>query len=172
MNLNAGDKLCSLENKEDLFLLAPVHHREDQNQPDCVWGGNLALILTVFIVSSVFPVWRGIRASSAVGWSQGWGRCLRWEPGSQERSSRIPVFDYPVWLVFCRRGRARLREVCQRGRGAIRLPTDLLSLKLPQLFDIHQVPKVRVRSLSYPAPEKNSWLLLTVWKCHATQAQY
>lgn len=50
MNLNAGDKLCSLENKEDLFLLAPVHHREDQNQPDCVWGGNLALILTVFIV--------------------------------------------------------------------------------------------------------------------------
>ncbi|XP_027868121.1 membrane progestin receptor delta isoform X1 [Xiphophorus couchianus] len=90
----------------------------------------------------LFPVWRGIGASSAVGWSRGWGRCLRWEPGSQERSSRIPVFDYPVWLVFCRRGRARLREVCQRGRGAIRLPTDLLSLKLPQLFDIHQVPKV------------------------------
>lgn len=51
MNLNAGDKLCSLEKKEDLFLLAPVHHWEDQNQPDCVWGGNLALILTVFIVS-------------------------------------------------------------------------------------------------------------------------
>ncbi|XP_043972024.1 membrane progestin receptor delta isoform X2 [Gambusia affinis] len=90
----------------------------------------------------VFPVWRGIGASSAVGWSQGWGRCLRWEPGSQERSSRIPVFDYPVWLVFCRRGRARLREVCQRGRGAIRLPADLLRIKLPQLFDIHQVPKV------------------------------
>lgn len=34
-------------------------------------------------------------------------------------------------------------EVYQKGRGAIRLPTDMLSLKLPQLLDIHQVPKVR-----------------------------
>ncbi|KAG7216504.1 hypothetical protein INR49_001990 [Caranx melampygus] len=92
----------------------------------------------------VFPVWRGIGASGGVGggWSQGWGRCLRWEPNSPGQGARIPVFDYPVWLVLCRGGRARLREVCQRGRGAIRLPTDMLSIKLPQLFDIHQVPKV------------------------------
>lgn len=53
------------------------------------------------------------------------------------------MFDYPVWLVLCRGGRARLIEVCQRGRGAIRLPADMLSIKLPELFDIHQVPKVR-----------------------------
>ncbi|KAM6909924.1 membrane progestin receptor delta [Xenentodon cancila] len=90
----------------------------------------------------LFPVWRGIGAGSGAGWSQGWGRCLRWEPDSRYRGPRIPVFDYPVWLVLCHRGRARFREVCQRGRGAIRLPTDMLSIKLPQLFDIHQVPKV------------------------------
>ncbi|XP_041843575.1 membrane progestin receptor delta isoform X3 [Melanotaenia boesemani] len=91
----------------------------------------------------LFPVWRGIGASSGVGWSQGWGRCLRWEPDSQDQGAKIPVFDYPLWLVLCRGGRARLREVCQRGRGAIRLPTDMLSIKLPQLFDIHQVPKAK-----------------------------
>uniref|UniRef100_A0A3B3CNZ4 Progestin and adipoQ receptor family member VI n=1 Tax=Oryzias melastigma TaxID=30732 RepID=A0A3B3CNZ4_ORYME len=60
----------------------------------------------------LFPVWRGIGAGSSISWSQEWSRCLRF------------------------------REVCQRGRGAIRLPTDMLSFKLPQLFDIHQVPKV------------------------------
>uniref|UniRef100_A0A8D3DPC0 Progestin and adipoQ receptor family member VI n=1 Tax=Scophthalmus maximus TaxID=52904 RepID=A0A8D3DPC0_SCOMX len=92
----------------------------------------------------LFPVWRGIGAGRGVegGWSQGWGRCLRWEPDSPGRGARIPVFDYPVWLVLSRGGRARLREVCQRGRGAIRLPTDMLSIKLPQLFNIQQVPKV------------------------------
>lgn len=93
----------------------------------------------------MFPVWRGIGASGGVGggWSEGWGRCLRWETAGPGEGPRIPVFDYPVWLVLCRGGRARLREVCQRGRGAIKLPTDMLSIKLPQLFDIHQVPKVR-----------------------------
>ncbi|XP_061573423.1 membrane progestin receptor delta isoform X2 [Cololabis saira] len=91
----------------------------------------------------LFPVWRGIGAGGGgAGWSQGWGRCLRWEPYSRYRGPRMPAFDYPVWLVLCRRGRARFREVCQRGRGAIRLPTDMLSIKLPQLFDIHQIPKV------------------------------
>ncbi|XP_062255772.1 membrane progestin receptor delta isoform X1 [Platichthys flesus] len=92
----------------------------------------------------LFPVWRGIGAGTGVGggWSQGWGRGLRWEPDSPGQGARVPVFDYPVWLVLCRGGRARLQEVCQRGRGAIRLPTDLLSIKLPQLFNIHQIPTV------------------------------
>lgn len=108
-------------------------------------GASLFVCLLCVCVSAVFPVWRGIGANSGVGggWSQGWGRCLRWEPDSPGQRARIPVFDYPVWLVLCRGGRARLIEVCQRGRGAIRLPTDMLSIKLPQLFDIHQVPKVR-----------------------------
>lgn len=90
-------------------------------------------------------MWQGIGASGSIGgrWRQGWGRCLQWEPDSPGQRARIPVFDYPVWLVLCRGGHARLREVCQRGRIAIRLPTDMLSIKLPQLFDIHQVPKVR-----------------------------
>ncbi|XP_024114021.1 membrane progestin receptor delta isoform X1 [Oryzias melastigma] len=90
----------------------------------------------------LFPVWRGIGAGSSISWSQEWSRCLRWEFDSRDGGPRIPVFDYPLWLVFCRGGQARFREVCQRGRGAIRLPTDMLSFKLPQLFDIHQVPKV------------------------------
>ncbi|XP_013878897.1 progestin and adipoQ receptor family member 6 isoform X1 [Austrofundulus limnaeus] len=90
----------------------------------------------------LFPVWRGIGTSNGAGWTQGWGRCLRWDSESPNRGTRFLVFDYPVWLVLCRRGRARLREVCQRGRGAIRLPTDMLSIKLPQVFEIHQIPKV------------------------------
>ncbi|KAG7474705.1 membrane progestin receptor delta isoform X1 [Solea senegalensis] len=92
----------------------------------------------------LLPVWQGIRASSGIGdgWSQGLGRCLRWEPSSPGQGPRMPVFDYPVWLVLCRRGRARLREVCQRGRGVIRLPADILRFKLPQLYDNHQIPKV------------------------------
>lgn len=109
---------------------------------------DLSVLLVSHCVScvpAVFPVWRGIGAGSGVGggWSQGWGRCLQWETDSPGQKARIPVFDYPVWLVRCRGGRARLIEVCQRGRGAIRLPTDMLSIKLPELFDIHQVPKVR-----------------------------
>ncbi|XP_026173401.1 membrane progestin receptor delta isoform X2 [Mastacembelus armatus] len=92
----------------------------------------------------VFPVWRGIGAGNGVGvgLSQTWARCLRWEPDSPGQGARLPVFDYLVWLVLCHGGCAKLREVCQRGRGAIKLPTDMLSIKLPQLFDIHQIPKV------------------------------
>ncbi|XP_008322401.1 membrane progestin receptor delta isoform X2 [Cynoglossus semilaevis] len=92
----------------------------------------------------VFPVWRGIGLSGGVaaGWSQSWGRCLRLEPNSPGQGAPIPAYDYPVWLVLCRGGRARLEEVCQRGRGAIRLPTELLRLKLPQLYENYQVPKV------------------------------
>ncbi|KAM6995435.1 membrane progestin receptor delta [Tautogolabrus adspersus] len=92
----------------------------------------------------LFPVWRGIRASGGIagGWSEGWGRSLRWEPDILGQRVRIPVFDYPVWVVLCRGGQARLREVCERGRGAIRLPADMLSIKLPELFDINQIPKV------------------------------
>nr|ALL41465.1 membrane progestin receptor delta [Bostrychus sinensis] len=75
----------------------------------------------------VFPVWRGIWASgsSSGGWAEAWERCLRWEPMG------------PIWLVLCRGGRARLSQVCERGRGAIRL-----RVRLPPLFHIHQVPKV------------------------------
>lgn len=91
----------------------------------------------------MFQAWRGIGAGVGLrgGWSQGWSRCLRWDGDAQKAEVRI--FNYPVWLVRCRGGRARLVEVYQKGRGAIRLPTDMLSLKLPQLLDIHQVPKVR-----------------------------
>lgn len=91
----------------------------------------------------MFQAWRGIGAGGGLrgGWSQGWTRCLRWDGDGQKAEVRI--FNYPVWLVRCRGGRARLVEVYQKGRGAIRLPTDMLSLKLPQLLDIHQVPKVR-----------------------------
>lgn len=101
-------------------------------------------LLCFLCVPAVFPVWRGVGTSSGVGgrWSQGWGRCLRWEPQSPGQAAQISVLDCPVWLVLCRQGRARLREVCQRGRVTIRLPSDMLSIKLPQLFDIHQVPKV------------------------------
>lgn len=88
--------------------------------------------------SAAFAVWRG----GGAGWGQGWTRCLRWDgPG---RKAEVRIFNYPVWLLRCRGGGARLVQVYQRGRGAIRLPTDLLSLRLPQLLDIHQVPKVRV----------------------------
>nr|XP_057908881.1 membrane progestin receptor delta isoform X3 [Doryrhamphus excisus] len=90
----------------------------------------------------LFPLWRGLGAGVGGGWSQGWGRCLRWEPPAQVEGARIPLSEYPVWLVICRGGRARLSEVCQRGKGAIRLPTEMLSIKLPPLFDIHQIPKV------------------------------
>ncbi|XP_068558285.1 membrane progestin receptor delta isoform X1 [Cebidichthys violaceus] len=92
----------------------------------------------------LFPVWRGIGVGTGVRgvWSQGWGRCLQWEPDGPAQGPRMPAVDYPVWVVLCRGGRARLWEVCQRGRGVIRLPADMLSIKLPQLFDIHQIPKV------------------------------
>lgn len=89
----------------------------------------------------MFQTWRGIGASSGLraGWGQGWTRCLRWDSDGR----KAEIFNYPVWLVRCRGGRARLVEVYKKGRCAIRLPTDMLSLKLPQLLDIHQVPKVR-----------------------------
>lgn len=95
---------------------------------------------------AVFQAWRGIGAAGGLrgGWTQGWTRCLRWDSDGQKAEVRI--FNYPVWLVRCRGGRARLVEVYQKGRGAIRLPTDMLSLKLPQLLDIHQVPKVRYKA--------------------------
>ncbi|XP_046885097.1 membrane progestin receptor delta isoform X2 [Hypomesus transpacificus] len=101
--------------------------------------------------SHVFPVWWS-GGSSSRGWGQGWGLgcgcCMPWEPVGQgdvdqdQVQAKAPTFDCPVWCVLCRGGRAKFREACQRGRGAIRLPTDMLSIKLPQLFDIHQVPKV------------------------------
>ncbi|XP_061885179.1 membrane progestin receptor delta [Entelurus aequoreus] len=92
--------------------------------------------------SRVFPVWRGIGAGVGGGWSQGWGRCLRWEPPAQADGARLPVSEYPVWLVICRGGRARLSEVCQRGRGAIKLPTNMFDITFPPLFHAHQIPEV------------------------------
>uniref|UniRef100_A0A1A8IHL6 Progestin and adipoQ receptor family member VI n=1 Tax=Nothobranchius kuhntae TaxID=321403 RepID=A0A1A8IHL6_NOTKU len=86
----------------------------------------------------LFPVWRGIGAGSSIRWTQGWERYLKWELASREQGIRIPILDYPVWLILCRQGHTRLREVCQRGRGVIRLPT----VKLSRLFDINEVPKV------------------------------
>ncbi|XP_028327117.1 membrane progestin receptor delta-like isoform X2 [Gouania willdenowi] len=88
----------------------------------------------------VFPVWRGTGVAGGGGngddggWSAAWSRCLRWEHDGPDRS-RIPVFDYLAWLVLSRR-------VCQRGRGAVGLSADMLSIKLPQLFHSHQIPKV------------------------------
>ncbi len=53
--------------------------------------------------------------------------------------------ECPLWCVLCRGGKERLEQACQRGRGVLHLPADMLSFSLPQLFDIHQVPKVRKR---------------------------
>ncbi|XP_017309110.1 membrane progestin receptor delta isoform X3 [Ictalurus punctatus] len=44
--------------------------------------------------------------------------------------------------MLCRGGREKLEQACRRGRGALRLPTAMLQLKLPRLFNIHQIPKV------------------------------
>ena len=99
----------------------------------------------VCVCFPVFPVWQGGVANwgGAGGWSQawGWGRCLRWEPAGSGEGAK--ALDGPMWCVLCRECRVRLREACERGQGALRLRADMLSLKLPQLLDTHQVPKVR-----------------------------
>ncbi|XP_065154896.1 membrane progestin receptor delta isoform X1 [Paramisgurnus dabryanus] len=82
----------------------------------------------------VLPAWRG--AGGGHGW--GWSQCVRWESGEESSSQDL---ECPLWCVLCRGGRDRLKQACQIGKGALRLPADMLSLKLPQLFDIHQVPK-------------------------------
>ncbi|KAG7469589.1 hypothetical protein MATL_G00130470 [Megalops atlanticus] len=64
---------------------------------------------------------------------------MQWEEGGR---AEPPRFECPVWCALCRVGRARIRQVCQRGRGVLGLSADMLSIKLPQLFDIHQVPRV------------------------------
>uniref|UniRef100_A0A9J7X137 Progestin and adipoQ receptor family member VI n=3 Tax=Cyprinus carpio TaxID=7962 RepID=A0A9J7X137_CYPCA len=84
---------------------------------------------------TLFPAWRG--AGEGHGW--GWAQCVRWEAGKGGPSRGL---ECPLWCVLCRGGKERLKQACQRGRGALRLPADMLSLRLPQLFDIHQVPKV------------------------------
>lgn len=85
----------------------------------------------------VFPVWRGIwaRGSSGERWTDAWERYLRWDSPSAGRGVG------PLWLVLCRGGRDRLSQVCERGRGAIGLPSHL-RMRLPPLYHIHQVPKV------------------------------
>lgn len=136
--LTDSNQNCMDNHKNILIFLWGASVRKSR-----FWSYLGVWLCACLCVPAVFPVWRGIGASSGIGWSQGWARCLKWDPNRTDLAARIPVFDYPVWLVLCRGGRARLREVCQRGRGAIRLPADMLSFKLPQLFDIHQVPKVR-----------------------------
>ncbi|XP_036414049.1 membrane progestin receptor delta isoform X1 [Colossoma macropomum] len=84
----------------------------------------------------LFPVWRG----SGVGPGWGWPRYIGWEAGEGEAEPW--GFDCPVWCVLCSGGRERLKQACQRGRGVLRLPADMLRIKLPRLFDNHQVPKV------------------------------
>ncbi|XP_061099255.1 membrane progestin receptor delta [Conger conger] len=84
----------------------------------------------------VFPEWRG--GFGGQGWA--WGRCMQWEDDGG--GTQPPGFECPVWCMLCRGGRARLRQAYQRGRDKFRLPTDMLSFKLPELFDIHQVPRV------------------------------
>ncbi|XP_061633666.1 membrane progestin receptor delta isoform X3 [Phyllopteryx taeniolatus] len=56
-------------------------------------------------------------------------------------SSHFLLF-HPVWLLICRRGAARLGEVCRRGCAAVGSPAAVLGVELPPLFDVHQVPKV------------------------------
>ncbi|KAL4646791.1 progestin and adipoQ receptor family member 6-like [Arapaima gigas] len=53
-----------------------------------------------------------------------------------------PQFECPLWCVLCRSGKAWLSQLCQGAGEVLWLPNGLLSSKLPQLFDIHQVPKV------------------------------
>ncbi|XP_018595195.1 membrane progestin receptor delta [Scleropages formosus] len=53
-----------------------------------------------------------------------------------------PRFECPLWCMLCRGGKAWLRQLCQGAGDVLRLPNSLLSAKLPQLCDIHQVPKV------------------------------
>ncbi|XP_028835867.1 membrane progestin receptor delta [Denticeps clupeoides] len=89
------------------------------------------------VSDQLFPVWWGSRGDQSWGWS--WGCCLKWEASE---GGQPPGCNCPVWCVLCRGGRQQLWEACQKGRRTFRLPTDMLSLKLPQLFDIHQVPKV------------------------------
>ncbi|XP_063055435.1 membrane progestin receptor delta [Engraulis encrasicolus] len=88
----------------------------------------------------LFPIWRGARVPQAWSWRLGGAI---WEAGGLDGGERAPGgFDCPVWCVLCRGGREWLQDACQRGRGAFRLPTAMLSFRLPQLFDMHQVPKV------------------------------
>ncbi|XP_072316930.1 membrane progestin receptor delta [Eucyclogobius newberryi] len=83
-----------------------------------------------------FPVWQGIwaRSSSGGGWTEARERYLQ----CHSPAARQGVG--PFWLVLCRGGRATLSQVCERGWGAIGLPSHLMVL--PPLFNIHQVPKV------------------------------
>ncbi|XP_026856909.2 membrane progestin receptor delta [Electrophorus electricus] len=83
----------------------------------------------------LFPLWRGTEEGQ--GWS--WPRCIAWEA---REGAALQGFDWPVWCVLCRGGRERLEQVCRRATSVLRLPTDMLRIKLPHLFDIHQVPKV------------------------------
>ncbi|XP_061633671.1 uncharacterized protein paqr6 isoform X8 [Phyllopteryx taeniolatus] len=59
-----------------------------------------------------------------------------------EMSTRVVAVFHPVWLLICRRGAARLGEVCRRGCAAVGSPAAVLGVELPPLFDVHQVPKV------------------------------
>lgn len=117
---------------------------------------NLFLSLCI---PAVLPAWRG--AAGGHGW--GWAQCVRWESGEESSSQGL---ECPLWCVLCRGGRDRLKQACQRGRGALRLPADMLSLKLPQLFDIHQVPKVSAWLIS--SSNCRSTMLPWMWGVHSS----
>ncbi|KAL0171380.1 hypothetical protein M9458_031691, partial [Cirrhinus mrigala] len=72
-----------------------------------------------------------------------------WEAGEGGPSWGL---ECPLWCVL-------LKQACQRGKGALCLPADMLSLRLPQLFDIHQVPK------------GNPWEILRVLKSYKPNEQ-
>ncbi|XP_062841252.1 membrane progestin receptor delta [Trichomycterus rosablanca] len=82
----------------------------------------------------VFPMWKGVGGGH--GWS--WPVCLNWEAVEGLHSQSL---DSPVWCMLCRESREKLNQACQRGREALQLPKAMLQIKLPHIFDAHQVPK-------------------------------
>ncbi|XP_027013508.2 membrane progestin receptor delta isoform X1 [Tachysurus fulvidraco] len=87
------------------------------------------------IPQHLFPSWAG--PDGGRGWS--WPLCIKWEAGEGLQSWGL---DSAVWCMLCRGGREKLDQACQRGKVVLQLPKAMLQLKLPRLFNIHQIPKV------------------------------
>lgn len=94
-----------------------------------------ALTQSLSLSPAVFPEWAGPDGDR--GWS--WPLCIKWEASEGLQSWGL---GSPVWCMLYRGGREKLEQACQRSRGALQLPKAMLQLKLPRLFNIHQVPKV------------------------------
>ncbi|XP_023657197.2 membrane progestin receptor delta [Paramormyrops kingsleyae] len=56
--------------------------------------------------------------------------------------ARPPQLECPMWCVLCQGGQAWLQQVRRWAAEVLWLPTGSLGFRLPQLFDIHQVPRV------------------------------